>query len=186
MTGIVLLWMPILLSAVIVFIASSILHMVSPWHKGDYPRLPNEDAFRQAVGALDIPPGDYMVPRPQSREDLRSPEFMEKARQGPNVVMTVMPKGMMSMGRSLMMWFIYIVIVSIFAAYVVGRAVAPGAPYMHVFQLVSTVAFIGYALALWQMSIWYRRSWNITIKATIDGLIYGLLTAGAFGWLWPR
>jgi hypothetical protein len=186
MTGIVLLWMPILLSAVIVFIASSILHMVSPWHKGDYPRLPNEDAFRQAVGALDIPPGDYMVPRPQSREDLRSPEFMEKARQGPNVVMTVMPKGMMSMGRSLMMWFIYIVIVSIFAAYVVGRAVAPGAPYMHVFQLVSTVAFIGYSVALWQMSIWYRRSWNITIKATIDGLIYGLLTAGAFGWLWPR
>ena len=186
MTGIVLLWMPILLSAVIVFFASFLIHMVIPWHKGDYAHLPSEDAFRQAVGPLDIPPGDYMVPRPQAREDLRSAEFIEKMNQGPNIVMTVGPKGMMSMGRSLVMWFVYIVIVSIFAAYVVGRAVAPGAPYMHVFQLVSTVAFIGYAVALWQMSIWYRRSWNITIKATIDGLIYGLLTAGAFGWLWPR
>ena len=186
MTGIVLLWMPILLSAVIVFFASFLIHMVLPWHKGDYAHLPNEDAFRQAVGPLDIPPGDYMVPRPQAREDLRSAEFIEKMNQGPNIVMTVGPKGMMSMGQSLVMWFVYIVIVSIFAAYVVGRAVAPGAPYMHVFQLVSTVAFIGYAVALWQMSIWYRRSWNITIKATIDGLIYGLLTAGAFGWLWPR
>ena len=186
MTGIVLLWMPILLSAVIVFFASFLIHMVLPWHKGDFPPLANEDAFRKAVGPLDIPPGDYMVPCPRSRDDMRSAEFLKKLNQGPNIIMTVGPKGMMSMGRSLVMWFIYIVIVSIFAAYVVGRAVAPGAPYMHVFQLVSTVAFIGYALALWQMSIWYRRSWNITIKATIDGLVYGLLTAGAFGWLWPR
>jgi sulfite exporter TauE/SafE len=76
--------------------------------------------------------------------------------------------------------------VSVLAAYVVGRATPPGALYMHVFQLVSSVAFIGYSVALWQMSIWYRRSWNTTIKATVDGLIYALLTAGVFGWLWPK
>lgn len=185
MTGLVLLWMPILLSAVIVFIASSILHMLTPWHKGDFATLPDEDAFRQAVGTLEIPPGDYMVPRPRSREDFGSAEFAEKMARGPNIIMTVMPRGMSSMGRSLALWFVYILAVTILAAYVVGRAVAPGAPYMHVFQLVSSVAFIGYAVALWQMSIWYHRSWSITFKATVDGLIYGLLTAGAFGWLWP-
>lgn len=186
MTGIVMLWLPILLSAVIVFIASSIVHMVLPWHKGDFSRVPDEDAFRRAVGALNLPPGDYMVPRPQSREDVRSAEFREKAAQGPNVIMTVMPNGMMSMGSALVQWFIYIVVVSTLTAYVVGRSTPPGAVYMHIFQLSSTVAFIAYAVAAWPLSIWYRRSWSITIKSTVDALIYGLLTAGAFGWLWPR
>lgn len=186
MTGIVLLWLPILISAVLVFIASSIIHMASPWHKSDYPPLQKEQEFRSAVGPLDLPPGDYMIPRPASRADLQSPEFGEKMRHGPNVIMTVLPKGMMSMSRNLMMWFLYLIVVATLSAYVVGRSTPPGAEYMHVFQLVSTVAFIGFAVALWQMSIWYRRSWNTTIKTTIDGLIYAFLMAGVFGWLWPR
>ena len=186
MTGLVMLWLPILISAVLVFAASSILHMFTPWHKGDYPALANEDEFRRALGPVNLPPGDYMIPRAESRAEMTSPEFAEKLNQGPNVIMTVLPKGMMSMGQSLGLWFLYLLIVSTLAAYVVGRSTPPGAPYMHVFQLVSSVAFIGYAVALWQMSIWYRRSWNITIMATIDGLIYGLLTAGVFGWLWPQ
>ncbi|HEX6575885.1 MAG TPA: hypothetical protein VF042_13025 [Gemmatimonadaceae bacterium] len=186
MTGIVMLWLPILVSAAIVFVASALIHMLSPWHKGDYVRLSNENEFRSAVGPLDLPPGDYMVPHPQSRENLRSPEFLAKANQGPNVIMTVLPKGMPGMGRNLALWFLYVLLVGVLCAYVAGRSTPPGAVYMHVFQLVSTVAFIAYAVALWQMSIWYRRSWNTTFKATVDGLIYGLLTAGAFGWLWPR
>jgi hypothetical protein len=186
MTGLVMLWLPILISAVLVFIASSIIHMASPWHKSDYPRLSNEDEFRRAVGPLNLPPGDYMIPRPSSRDDLRSPEFAAKAAEGPNVIMTVLPKGMMSMARNLIQWFIYLLVVGTFAGYVVGRATPPGAVYMHVFQLISTVAFIGYSVALWQMSIWYRRSWGTTFKATVDGLIYAALTAGVFGWLWPR
>jgi len=93
---------------------------------------------------------------------------------------------MMSMAQNLVQWFIYLLAVSTLSAYVVGRSTPTGAVYMHVFQLVSTVAFIGYATALWQMSIWYRRSWGTTFKATVDGLIYAFLTAGVFGWLWPR
>src|SRR5215210_6335149 len=186
MTGLVMLWLPILLSAVLVFVASSIIHMASPWHKNDYPRLPDEEAFRRAVGPLDLPQGDYMIPRPTSREDLKSAEFLEKHSAGPNVIMTVLPKGDWSMGRNLGMWFVYLLFVSVFTAYVTGRATPPGAEYMHIFQLASTIAFMGYSVALWQMSIWYRRSWSITIKATIDGLIYGMLTAGVMGWLWPR
>ena len=186
MTGLALLWLPILVSAVLVFVVSSIIHMASPWHKGDYPKLQNEDAFRSAVGSLDLPEGDYMIPRPSSRDDLKSAEFLEKMKQGPNVIMTVLPKGGFGMGRNLGMWFIYLIVVGIFAAYVTGRALPPGTEYLQVFRFAGTVAFIAYSLALWQMSIWYRRSWSITIKATIDGLIYGLLTAGVMGWLWPR
>lgn len=186
MVGILALWLPILLSAVIVFVVSSIIHMASPWHKNDYPRVPNEDQLRNAVGPLAIAPGDYMVPRPASREEMRSPQFAEKVNQGPNMVLTVLPNGPWSMRRNLTLWFLYAFVVSAFAAYVAGRALPPGSPYLAVFRFVGTTAFIGYSAALWQMSIWYRRSWSITVKATVDGLIYALLTAGTFGWLWPR
>jgi hypothetical protein len=186
MVGILALWLPILLSAVIVFVVSSIIHMASPWHKSDYPRMPNEDQVRSALRPLAIPPGDYMIPRPASRADLRSPEFAEKVNQGPNIIVTVLPNGPWSMKRNLIQWFVYALVVSVFAAYVAGRALPPGSPYLAAFRFVGATAFIGYSVALWQMSIWYRRSWSITVKATIDGLIYGLLTAGTFGWLWPR
>jgi hypothetical protein len=186
MTGLVSLWLPIVLSAVLVFVASSVIHMMSPWHKSDYPKLPNEDAFRSAVGPLNLPAGDYMIPRPGTRGDLKSPEFLGKVEQGPNVVMTIMPNGPFSMSRSLGMWFVYILVVEIFAAYVAGRALPSGTEYLQVFRFTGAVAFAGFALALWQMSIWYRRAWSTTIKATVDGLIYALLGAGVMGWLWPR
>jgi len=186
MTGLHMLWLPILLSAVFVFVASSVIHMLSPWHKSDYPKMPHEDKAMEALRPLAIPPGDYMVPRPASRGDLRSPEFLEKLNQGPVMVLTVMPNGMMSMGRNLALWFVYLLVVGVFAGYIAGRALPPGSIYLHVFRFAGAVAFVGYSLALWQMSIWYRRSWITTIKATIDGLIYALLTAGTFGWLWPR
>jgi hypothetical protein len=185
MTGLVLLWLPILVSAVVVFVASSIIHMASPWHKNDYPPLPNEDEFRNAVGQLNIPVGDYMVPRPRSREELKDPAFIEKVKRGPNVIMTIMP-GDMAMGRNLGLWFVYVLLMTIFAAYITGRALGPGADSGRILQLASTVAFIGYSAALWPMSIWYRRSWNITAKATIDGLIYAFITAAVMVWLWPK
>jgi len=185
MTGLMSLWLPILLSAVIVFVISSVIHMLSPWHKGDYPKMPNEDRVRDLLRPLAIPPGDYMVPRPSSREEMASPAFMEKYKQGPNLIVTVLPTGAWSMGKNLIQWFVYAVVVGIFAGYVAGRALPPGSEYLHVFRFVGVTAFAGYSLALWQMSIWYNRSVLTTFKSTVDGLIYGLLTAGTFGWLWP-
>ena len=186
MTGLLTLWLPILLSAVLVFVVSSLIHMLTPWHQSDYPKLPNEAQVMDALRPLAIPPGDYFVPRPSSREDMRSPAFAEKVKQGPVVVFTVMPGDTMSMGRNLVLWFLYCIVVSTFAAYIAGRALPPPTPYLHVFRFAGATAFIGYSAALWQMSIWYRRAWTTTIKATVDGLIYAGLTAGAFGWLWPR
>ena len=186
MTGLHLLWLPILLSSVFVFIASSLIHMLTGWHKSDYPKLPNEDAVRDALRPLAIPPGDYMVPRPSTRQDMRSPEFDEKMNRGPVMVFTVIPNGPMEMGRILMLWFLYSAVVGLFAAYIAGRALPPEAHYLQVFRFAGATAFVGYTLALWQMSIWYHRSWLTTFKSTVDGLIYALLTAGTFGWLWPR
>jgi hypothetical protein len=186
MTWLFTLWLPILLSSVIVFVVSSVIHMVLPWHKSDYPKIPNEERFMDALRPLAVPPGDYMVPRPSSTQEMRSPEFAEKMKRGPVMVLTVMPNGPFAMGQNLVLWFLYSAVVGIFAAYVAGTALPAGAPYLRIFRFVGVTAFIGYSVALWQMSIWYRRAWRLTIKATVDGLIYALLTAGIFGWLWPQ
>jgi hypothetical protein len=186
MTGVTSLWMPILLSAVLVFVVSSIIHMLTPWHKGDYTKVPDEDRVMEALRPFDLRPGDYMMPRPSSMADFKSPEFLEKRRKGPVMMFTVFPGGAVSMAPQLAGWFLYSLVVGTFAAYMASRTVPVGAPYLHVFRIVGTTAFMGYALALWQMTIWYRRALGTTIRSTIDGLVYACLTAGVFGWLWPR
>jgi hypothetical protein len=100
--------------------------------------------------------------------------------------MTVMPPGHNFMGTTMVQWFVYCIVVSVFAAYVASRAVPRGSPYLEVSRFASTTAFVGYGLALWQNSIWFRRKWSTTLKANIDSLIYGFLTGGMLGWLWPR
>ena len=177
---------PIVLSAVFVFLASSIIHMATPFHKNDLRKFPNEDAVRNALRPLNLQPGDYGIPKPDSMKEMGSPEFQEKFKAGPVAFITVRPSGQMSMTGSLVQWFIYSLIVSLFTGYVTGVALAPGAEYLKVFQIAGTVAFTGYALSLPQFSIWWGRSWATTFRSMIDGLLYGLLTAGTFGWLWPR
>jgi hypothetical protein len=186
MTPLVSLWLPILLSAVGVFLLSSVLHMFSGWHKSDYLKVPNEDRVMDTLRPLGIPPGDYMMPRPESTEQMRSPAFVEKFKKGPVMMFTVMPGGSMAMGKNLVQWFLFSVVVGIFAALVAGSALPPGASSRAAFHFAGLTAFVAYTLALWPMSIWYRRSWITTIKATVDGLIYALLTAGVFAWLWPH
>jgi hypothetical protein len=185
MVSVVSLWLPILLSAVIVFVASSIIHMVLTYHRTDFGKVPNEDQVMEALRQFDVPPGDYVIPYAGSMTAMKSPEFIEKTAKGPVAFITMIPSGPRSMGPQLVLWFIYSVIVGIFAGYVAGIVRGPGSEYLGVFRIVGTVAFVGYSLALLQNSIWYRRSWSATLKSVFDGLVYGLLTAGTFGWLWP-
>jgi hypothetical protein len=180
------LWLPVLLSAVIVFIASSLMHMVLRYHNSDFRKLPAEDQVRAALGPLNLPPGDYIVPHGGGMEAMKDPAFLEKWRQGPALMMTVWPNRLPNMGRSLVLWFVYCLVVGVFAGYIAGRALGPGAHYLAVFRFAGATAFIGYTVALWQQCIWYGRSVATILKQTIDGLIYAFLTAGTFGWLWPR
>ena len=56
---------------------------------------------------------------------------------------------------------------------------------MTVFRLTGTAAFLGYALTNVTNSIWKGVSWGVTAKFLFDGLVYALVTAATFGWLWP-
>lgn len=185
MTDLAALWLPLLLATVFIFIASSIIHMMPLWHKNDYPRLPDQEAARAAIGPLGVPPGDYMLPRCASMKDYGSPEFRAKLQEGPNWIITVLPKGESSMASSLVSWFFFVALVCLFAAYVSSHALPPGANYLEVFRFVGTTAFMGFALGDIPQSIWFRRSWGTTLKNMFDGLIYALIAAGTFGWLWP-
>jgi len=186
MVSLVSLVIPIFGSAMLVFLASFIIHMVLPFHRNDLRKLSREDEVMAALRQFDIAPGDYAVPCAGSPEGLKSPDFIEKVRKGPIVLMTIARGGSLAMGKNLLLWFLYSVLVSFFAAYITSRALPPSTPYPAVFRFIGTSAFMGYSLALLQNSIWHRRNWGTTLKSMFDGLVYGLLTAGMFGWLWPR
>ena len=180
------LWMPILISAVVVFVASSVIHMALPYHKSDYSKLPNEEKVMDAIRAAGVTPGFYHFPRCESHKDMKAPEYVEKLNKGPIGLLTVMPSGQPNMGKYLTVWFLYCVVVSIFVAYLTSRTVAAGSEYLAVFRVAGTTAFMGYGLAHAHASIWEGRSWGNTLKFWIDGLIYACLTAGVFGWRWPK
>jgi hypothetical protein len=184
MVSIFSLWLPVLISTVIVFVVSSLIHMLLKYHDSDFKRLTDEDKIMDDLRKYNIPAGDYMFPYTTDEKVRNSKEYQEKMKRGPSGIMTIFsdPGNMTS---SLSQWFVYILIVGIFAAYVAGRALEPGAHYLSVFRFTGVTAFAGYSLALMQDSIWYKKSWTATLKSMFDGLIYALLTAGVFGWLWP-
>src|SRR5574341_674035 len=111
MVGIMSLWLPIVLSAAFVFIASSIIHMFLPFHKNDFLKMPDEDRVMDALRQFNIPPGEYLVPRASGMQEMRSPEFTEKLKKGPAFMMTVWPGGSTSMTNSLVLWFLYSIVV---------------------------------------------------------------------------
>jgi len=179
------LWLPIVLSTVIVFIASSIMHTVLKYHVSDYGRLPEEDKLLSTLRAANLKRGMYVFPY-CTHQEMKSPAAIEKYKQGPVGFMTILPSGPPALPKFLGQWFVYCLVVSVFVAYITGRTVAPGVQYLAVFRVAGTVGFLAYGLGHLSDGIWKGQTWSATIKEVIDGLIYGLLTAGTFGWLWPR
>jgi len=184
MVALTALWLPILLSAVAVFIASSIIHMALPWHSKDFKKFPAEDGVLDALRPFNLAAGQYVAPLPDSMAHMSSAEFKAKVARGPRVAMTVLSPSN-GMGRNLVLWFVYGIVIGVFAAYVAGLTLGPGADYRVVFRVTSTVSFAAYALALWHNVIWYSSGVGATVRSTIDALVYALLTGGVFGWLWP-
>jgi len=186
MVSLAALWLPIIVSAVLVFVASSILHMALKYHNADYRKFSNEDDVRAAINKGNAPPGMYLMPWAMGSTDMKDPAVVEKFKQGPVAVTYVRPTGMWQMGTLLGQWFVYLLVVSFFIAYIACHTIAAGAPYLVVFRVVGAVGFLAYAGARAQHAIWWGEPWPVTIKDIIDGLIYGCVTAGTFGWLWPK
>ncbi|MDX1578205.1 MAG: hypothetical protein R3266_06960 [Gemmatimonadota bacterium] len=177
------LLLPILLAAVLVFIVSSVVWMVLPYHKSDYRALPDEEAVFAALGE-GLPAGQYDFPHMTSMEDMKKPEIQERFRVGPVGYVTI-AAGAPNMPKLLGLWFLYLLLVGFMVAYVSSRTLPAGTPYLDVFQITGTVAWLAYGFSSIGDGIWFSRPWSSVGKALFDALLYGMVTAGAFAWLWP-
>ena len=185
MVGLTALWLPVLLAAVFVFIASSIIHMLLPYHRSNYKKLPDEDNIRKMLRAANLAPGLYHTPYCTHKE-MNTPEAKAKFAEGPVALMTVFPSGPVNMGKFLGQWFVFCLLVSFSSAYLAEHTIAFGASYRHVFAVVGTAAFMAYGVGIISNGIWKGQPWSVVAKEVFDGVIYSALTAGTFGWLWPR
>jgi hypothetical protein len=179
------LWMPIVLSAVIVFVASSIIWMASPLHKHDYKNPGDKEGpLLDLLRAKSFEPGVYYVPWCHGKAN--DPATADKMKRGPWASLTVLP-GMPNMGKMLFSWFAHLLIVGVFVAYLTSHAgLAPGAEYLHVFRIAGTGALMAYAGYALPMCIWHGMPMSQLPGRLVDGAIYALLTAGTFAWLWPH
>jgi hypothetical protein len=185
MVSLAALWLPIVLSAIFVFIASSLMHMLLKYHQADYRQLPEEDKLLAALRPAGLTRGLYVFPY-CTHKDMKSPAMIEKYKQGPVGMLTVFPSAPPAMPKFLGMWFVYCLLIGFFVAYLAAHTVPMGANYRAVFRVVGTAAFLPYGLGNLSNGIWKGQTWGMTIKEVVDGLVYGLLTAATFGWLWPR
>lgn len=179
------LLLPVVVSAVAVFVLTMVIHM-TPWHKSDYLRLPDEDGVMKALRPFNIPPHDYVVPHPGSVEYMKSPEYDAKRDAGPVMTMTVLPSGPWKIGKMMGTWFLFVVVVSASMACVVGTFMPPGGNTHAVFHHVAVITFLTYAMGAVPLSIWYGRKWSTTLKTAVDSLLYALATGWIFALMWPK
>lgn len=186
MVSLAQLWMPILLAAVAVFIASSLIHMVFKWHNPDYRKLANEDEVRAAIRASSPGPGQYMIPHCVGPDDMKNPGMEQKWKEGPIGFLMLRPAGMPNMASYLGQWFVVTLLVSLAAGYLASRTVPAGASFLAVCRVVGAATFLAYAFGGPINAIWAAKPWVSAAKEVLDAAIYATASACAFAWLWPR
>ena len=82
--------------------------------------------------------------------------------------------------------FLLNLIIAVVAGYLAGKTVPAGASFLAVCRVTSLVTFLAYACGVVQGAIWMGKPWNSVAKEVLDAFIYGLVSALAFAWLWPR
>ncbi len=179
------LWLPVVVSAVAVFIVSSIVHMVLKYHKADYKKLSDEDSVRQAVGKLGLGPGLYMMPHCADPSQMKDPAVLKKYEEGPVGYLTVMRNGMPKLGGYLLQWFLFCFLVSFVTGYLARHTLPSDADCVMILRLTATVAFMGYGFGYIQDSIWKAIPWSNSLRGLLDAVLYAVTTGAVFCWLWP-
>src|SRR5262245_53981651 len=185
MVSLTALWLPIVLSAVLVFVVSSIVHMLLPYHRKDFLRLPDEDAARAVLGRQSLGRGQYFIPFAMDMKAMKEPEMQKKFEEGPVAIVTVLKRGHVNMGPHLIQWFIFLLGISFTIAYVLSRTLADQTEFMQVVRVGSTNAWLGYAGALIWAGIWKGVPWSTVLKDVFDGLLFALVSGWAFAQFWP-
>ncbi|HEX4824421.1 MAG TPA: hypothetical protein VFV19_08915 [Candidatus Polarisedimenticolaceae bacterium] len=179
------LWLPVVVSTVAVFFASFLVHMVLKYHKADVKQLPNEEAVRDALGKGSLAPGQYMTPYCVDNKQMKEPAMQEKFKKGPVAIVTVFPNGS-DMAKHMALWVGFCLLASFTAAYIARHTLSVAAAPRQILQITGAVAFVAYGYGNFVDTIWRGQPWGTTIRALIDSLIYAIVTAMIFCWLWPK
>ena len=179
------LWQPILLGTFLAWITSALIHVLIKYHNSDYQSMSNENEVMAAIGNGSPGLGIHTVPYCKDMSEMNNPDVKEKFDKGPVAIVTIFPNGMPPMGKLMAQQISFFLFGSILIAYCATLALGPGAEYMSVFRLVSAIGFLAFGWANIPLSIWFGHQWSATAKYLLDGLIYGLVVAGSFAWLWP-
>lgn len=180
-----LLWMPIVVGTVLAWISSMLIHIALKYHNSDYQRLENEDEVMGSVAKGNPGLGIHTFPYAVDMSAMKDPAVQEKFARGPVGFVTVFPTGMPNMGKLVPMQVGYFFLGCILIAYAATLGLAPGSDYLVVFRFVATVGFLAFGWAVVPFSIWFGHPWSTCCKYLLDALIYGLVVAGSFAWLWP-
>ena len=183
--SLVQLWMPILLGGVLIWIASALIHMALKYHDGDYQKLANEDEVTAALRNGSPEVGVHTLPYCTDMSEMKDEAMQQRFIEGPVAFITVFPKGLPPMGKLVGQQIAYSLLGCLLIAYCASLALAPGAEYLTVFRFVAAVGFLTFGWATIPFGIWYGLRWPTIGKYLLDGLIYGLIAAGTFGWAWP-
>lgn len=186
MVSLASLWLPVLLSAILVFFASFVAWVVLPHHRRDFRVLPDQDALLAQMRARDLTPGMYALPHTHDRKEVETEAFKEKVRAGPAGFLYLRdPARHLAMGIPLTQAFVHYLVLGVFVAYIGYVTLPAGTEYLTVFRVTGTAALLGHCGALIPRSVFFGFSWSTTWKEVADGIVYALLTAGVFAWLWP-
>lgn len=181
-----MLWLPILLTTVALFVVSAIIWMAMPHHKSDLEGVEDEDGFMDAIRKfVGVEPGYYYFPFAKW-EQAAQEEYRAKLKAGPVGILRVRnPDAVVSMGPSLVKAFLQYLGTTILIAFLVSGAVHPGEDPWIVFHTAGLAAFLAYGLIGVQDSIWFGLPRSVAFKHALDGFVYALVTGGIFAWLWP-
>lgn len=179
------LWLPILLTAIGVFFASSLIHMVFKWHNSEYRALPNEDEVRNALGSVKLNPGLYSTPHCTDMKEIQTDAMQQKFRDGPVALITIRAPGAPTMGKYLLQWFILNLVIAALAGVLALQAYGINTNAHAAGHFVGLFSMIAYACGSVQESIWMGRPWSATFKNILDAFIYGAVSAVIFWQFWP-
>ena len=185
MVTITALWMPILVSAAVVFFVSFLMWMVLPHHRSDWAKVNDEDALRNVINDQKLGPGQYMVPYCINPKEMADPAMIAKFEEGPVGFFTLTPPTKPTMGGKILAGSAVYLVLSFFTGYLCSHTLEAGADTLSVFRIAGTISVLSYTGSLVPNAIWWGRSWSMAIKEIVDGIAYGLCTAGVFAWLWP-
>lgn len=179
------LWMPILLGTVLAWIASAVIHVAIKFHNSDYQQLDNEDEVMSAVRNASPQLGVHTFPFCIDMNEMKKESVQEKFAKGPVGMLTIFPDGMPPMGKLMAQQISFFLLGCLLIAYCATLALEPGAEYMTVFRFVAVVGFLTFGWGVIPFSIWFGHLWSMTAKYLVDALVYGVVVAGSFAWLWP-